>query len=191
MKIPVDSAGSLHRKSRTVPPALPYEGSQYTTCGISWVLPHFVPFSHTARSLCFSSYITAEQNNSGEGFKSSWTFDSRSAMSADLWFHDSPIKETLFFSARPLDYFIFQPWLPARALSAYVFFVLRYSLLAWGYQRLFRLLRCKTQRKGLDVVMNKQILLLLTHALHQHTISFLQLSCILLSQFFCHCCDRF
>jgi hypothetical protein len=54
---------------------LPYEGSPYTTYGISWVLPHFVPFSHTARSVCFSSYITAQQNNSREGFKSSWAFD--------------------------------------------------------------------------------------------------------------------
>ena len=43
-------------------------------------------------------------------------------MSADLCFPDPPIKETLLFSAHPLDYYIFQPWLHTRALSADVFF---------------------------------------------------------------------
>lgn len=49
MKIPVGSAGSLHPPERNSSSCLPYEGLPNTTYGISWVLPHFVPFSHTAR----------------------------------------------------------------------------------------------------------------------------------------------
>src|SRR5215207_11478491 len=51
MKIPVGSARSLHPQKRNSSSCLPYEGSPHTTCSISWVLPHFVPFSWTARSL--------------------------------------------------------------------------------------------------------------------------------------------
>src|SRR5919112_5804289 len=63
---------------------LPYEDSPYTTCGISWVLPHFVPFSHKARSMCFSWYITAEQNNSEEDSCPLRLLISRSTMPVDL-----------------------------------------------------------------------------------------------------------
>ena len=49
MKIPVGSAGSPHPPERNSSSCLPYEGLPNTTYDISWVLPHFVPFSHTAR----------------------------------------------------------------------------------------------------------------------------------------------
>jgi len=87
MKIPVGSARSLHPQKRNSSSCLPYEGSPHTTCSISWVLPHFVPFSWTARSLWFSWYITSQQNNSGEGLKSSWAFGFYACISLIPWYH--------------------------------------------------------------------------------------------------------